>query len=177
MSRAFVKENDEQLSSDELPERPLSALPNYVTPRGLEQLHARRQELQHEHAQLAVEDDALARQRKLEIERDLRYYNAQIERATMVDPGQPHDEARFGATVGIRDEDGVEYIFHIVGDDEADLAAGSISWASPLGTALIGARVGDRVAWRRPAGATEIEVLAVRYPSQDAAADGMPRRT
>jgi len=169
MSRAFIKEGDEQLSSDELPERPLSTLPNYVTPRGLEQLHVRRQELQHEHARLAAQDEPLARQRKLEVERDLRYYNAQIERAVPVNPSeQSHDEVRFGATVTIRGTGDSRHIFHIVGDDEADINSGHISWASPLGKALIGARVGDQVTWRRPVGPTEVEIIAIRYAVQPA---------
>lgn len=40
MSRAFVKESDEELAAGELPERALSDQPNYVTPRGLELLRA-----------------------------------------------------------------------------------------------------------------------------------------
>ena len=45
MSRAFVKESDEDSAAAELPERPLSTAPNYVTPRGLEALRARLKEL------------------------------------------------------------------------------------------------------------------------------------
>jgi transcription elongation factor GreB len=51
-----------------------------------------------------------------------------------------------------------------VGDDEADVAAGKVSWASPLARALIGAKVGDTVVWRRPAGETQVELVDVRYP-------------
>ena len=174
MSRAFVKEGDEQLSADELPERRLSEHPNYVTPRGLRRLYSRRQELQHEHAQLLAQDDPLGHQRKLEIERDLRYYNAQIERAVVVDSaGQPHHEVRFGATVVVRGEDDARHTLRIVGDDEADIASGCISWSSPLAKALIGAGVGNRVAWRRPLGATEIEIVEILYPTD--AAGSTPR--
>ena len=72
-------------------------------------------------------------------------------------------DVRFGATVEIEDETGTRHHYHIVGDDEADLATSDISWASPLARALIGARVGDVVTWRRPAGATEVEVMSIRY--------------
>ena len=100
MSRAFVKEGDDDLSAGELPERPLSAHPNYVTPRGLELLQARLKELQESRERLAAEDEAMARQKLLEVKRDIRYYKAQLERAKVVDPaGQPQDEVRFGATV------------------------------------------------------------------------------
>jgi len=46
MSRAFTKESVDDLAAGELPERPLPAHPNYVTPQGLEQLQARARELQ-----------------------------------------------------------------------------------------------------------------------------------
>ena len=48
MSRAFVKEADDNLPSDELPERPQSPHPNYVTPSGLALLHTRMYSLQSE---------------------------------------------------------------------------------------------------------------------------------
>jgi transcription elongation factor GreB len=164
MSRAFVKESDEDLASAELPERPLSAEPNYVTARGLEALRARLKELQHERELLAAAAEPMSRQRLLEVKRDIRYFSAQLERATVVDTaGQPRDEVRFGAVVTMRDDEGKKHTFHIVGDDEAEVAAGSISWASPLAKAMLGARVGDTVKWRRPAGAGEVEIEAIDY--------------
>lgn len=71
---------------------------------------------------------------------------------------------RFGATVKVEEADGRIETFSIVGDDEADVAAGRISWASPLARSLLGARVGDTVKWRRPAGETEVEIVAIDYP-------------
>ena len=164
MSRAFVKESDEDQAAGELPERPLSAAPNYVTPRGMEALRARLKELQDERERLAAAAEPMAKQRLLEIKRDIRYFTAQIERATLVDmDGQPRDEVHFGATVTIRDEQGKDHAFHIVGDDEADVGAGRISWGSPLARAMLGARVGDTVKWQRPAGASEVEIVAIDY--------------
>ncbi len=167
MSRAFVKESDDDAVSDELPERPLPAHANYVTPQGLEQLQTRVRELQEQHEQLAqiAKDDSEAKRKMREVERDQRYFNAQLERATVVDPAaQPRDGVHFGATVEIAEEDGTQNEFVIVGDDEADVAAGSISWASPLAKALIGAKVGDVVKWRRPAGDADIEIVKIHYP-------------
>jgi transcription elongation GreA/GreB family factor len=164
MSRAFVKESDEDHASDELPERPLSAHPNYVTPRGLELLKARLKELQQSRDRLKADDTSMAKQKLTEVKRDIRYYSAQIDRAIVVDSAnQPRDEVRFGAAVTITDEEGKQQTFDIVGDDEADVAAGRISWASPLAKALMGARVGDLVKWQRPAGALELEVVGIQY--------------
>ena len=164
MSRAFVKEGDDDLSTGDLPERPLGAHPNYVTPRGLERLQGRLRELQESRDRLAAADESMAKQKLLEVKRDIRYYKAQLERAKVVDPaGQPRDEVHFGATVTIREEGGKQHAFHLVGDDEADVAAGLISWATPLAKAMIGARVGDTIAWRRPASQVEVEIVAIRY--------------
>ena len=164
MSRAFVKESDDNLPSDELPERPQSPHPNYVTPKGLEQLHARAHALQAEREELAANDDPLARTRLLEVKRDLRYFQGRLERAIPVDPGgQPEDEVHFGAWVEIKDEDGSCVAYRIVGEDEADVHAGSISWASPLGKALIGLKVGESFAWNRDGKAQEVEVVSIHY--------------
>ncbi len=170
MSRAFVKEGDDDLSAGELPERPLSDHPNYVTPRGLELLQARLKELQENRERLAAEDESMAKQKLLEIKRDIRYYQAQLERAQVVDPaGQPQDEVHFGATVTIREDGARQHVFHLVGDDQADVASGLISWATPLAKAMIGASVGDTVTWQRPAGPIDVEIVAIRYDAGPAA--------
>jgi len=167
MSRAFVKESDDDLSAGELPERPVPPHVNYVTPKGFEQLQARARELEEAHERVkrqAEGGDSEARQKLREIDRDLRYFRAQLERATLVDTAnQPRDQVHFGAVVKIEDEEGAEHEFGIVGDDEADVAAGKISWASPLAHAMIGARIGDTVVWRRPAGEAEVYILDIRY--------------
>ena len=167
MSRAFVKESDDDLAAGELPERPLGTHPNYVTPAGLEQLHSRVRGLQERRERLNAEaaDDPMGKQKLREVERDLRYFNAQLERAIVVDPtGQPPEEAHFGAVVRIVDEYGKAHRFSIVGDDEADVSAGKISWASPLAKAMMGSKVGDVVIWHRPAGDTEVEIAEIFYP-------------
>ena len=132
-------------------------------------MQARARELQEIHEKLSVrtDEDSAAKQKLREVERDQRYFNSQLERAAVVDPaGQPRDEVHFGATVKMLDEDGKEHRFTIVGDDEADVAAGRISWASPLAKAMMGAKVGDTVVWRRPAGDAEVEIVQVTYPKR-----------
>lgn len=169
MSRAFTKESTDDLVAGELPERPVPAHPNYVTPLGLEQLQARARTLQEQHEMLLsqAEEDSSAKQNLRVVERDQRYLKAQLERAEVVDhSGQPRDEAHFGAAVKIAGEDGKTHHFQIVGDDEADVAAGKISWASPLGRAMMGAKVGDTVKWRRPAGDAEVEIVEIAYPKK-----------
>lgn len=167
MSRAFVKESDDDLVAGELPERPVPTHANYVTPRGLELLQARLKALHERHEQLQPRagEDSTAKQAVREIDRDLRYFTAQLERAAVVDMAQqPRDEVHFGALVKIEDDEGHTHAFRLVGDDEADVASGTISWASPLAKALMNAKVGDVVMWRRPAGDAEVEIVGIEYP-------------
>jgi transcription elongation GreA/GreB family factor len=165
MSRAFVKDDNEDLPSEELPERPVSNEPNYVTPQGLELLRAKVTDLAQEHARLKEAAEDFDKPRLAALERDLRYYQARLESAILVDaPDRAKEEVHFGATVKAEDEEGKVHEFAIVGEDEADVAAGKVSWLSPLAKALLGSRVGDTVTWNRPAGATTLEVLEVRYP-------------
>jgi transcription elongation factor GreB len=78
---------------------------------------------------------------------------------------QPHPSGRayFGAWVTVEHEDGREMTYRLVGPDETDSASGSISVEAPLGRALLGKKKGDVVPVTRPAGLTELIVVAVRW--------------
>jgi transcription elongation GreA/GreB family factor len=169
MSRAFVKGDDEGLPSDEVPERPISTDPNYVTPEGLAQLRRRYEELQQQHAQLKAAAAEFDKPKLIAVGRDLRYFSQRLDSAILVDlTHEPHDEVHFGARVKVEDADGRAQLFRIVGEDEADVASGKVSFLSPLAKAMIGARVGDTVKWRRPAGEVELEILEISYPDNGA---------
>lgn len=165
MSRAFVKDDNEDLPSEELPERPVNSEPNYVTRGGLEKLRSKVDKLHAEHTRLKGAGEDFDRPRLAQIERDLRYYQARLEAAILVDDSsQPKDEVHFGASVQTEDAQGAVHTFLIVGEDEADVARGRVSWQSPLAQALMGAKVGDTVTWNRPAGNTTLKVLEIHYP-------------
>jgi len=169
MSRAFVKEDDGESAAGDLAERPISPHPNYVTPSGLQSLQNRVRDLLQRKAELTGVDDLSARQELPVVERDLRYYGERVKTAIVIDPAtQPDDRVHFGATVEVEGERGVQS-FTIVGEDEADVTAGKISWMSPLAKALLNSRVGDVVNWKRPAGDQDLEVLAI------AKADAQPQ--
>jgi transcription elongation GreA/GreB family factor len=165
MSRAFVKDDNEDRPSEELPERPVSDEPNYVTPEGLRLLRERVEQLAREHARLREAAEAFEKPQLAVNERDLRYFQSRLESAIEVDvASEPKDEVHFGATVKTEDEDGNTNSFTIVGEDEADVKNNKISWVSPLAKALLGSRVGDTVTWNRPAGSNTLEVLDISYP-------------
>jgi transcription elongation GreA/GreB family factor len=160
MSRAFVKELDGQ--EEALPERPQSPHTNYVTPRGLEQLQEQVRELSAMRTALEGRDDLEDQQQRKRVERDLHYYAERVARAVLVRPeAQPDDKVHFGAAVEVEDAEGQRQRFAIVGEDEADAAQGRISWVSPLAKALLNARIGDLVTWRRPLGDKQLEIVAI----------------
>ena len=165
MSRGFVKEDDLEHAGTDLPERPVSEHPNYVTPAGLQQLQQQVHELEHQRLPLVDrKEDPSAQQQLARINRDLRYVQARLESVILVDPTQQNrDQVLFGAKVRVEDENGDEHEFTLVGEDEADIALNKVSWVSPLARALLGHKVGETVTWRRPAGDLSLEIVEIDY--------------
>jgi transcription elongation GreA/GreB family factor len=163
MNRAFVKEPDEGAPAEGLPERQVSDHPNFVTPAGLKQIEARLGELETRRLELLDGDDPAGE--LAYVDRDLRYFTARLESAVVVDLArQPRRKVAFGAAVTVSQNGGDRRTFTIVGEDEADLREGKISYVSPLAEALLDARVGKTVLWRRPAGDLKLTVEEIDYP-------------
>ena len=165
MSRAFVKENDLEHAGIDIPERPLSDEPNYVTPNGLKLLNEKIDALELERESLKKKnDDPILKQKIAVIERDMRYYAARIESAILAAPkDEDHGTVLFGAKVTVKDEDGMSSTFEIVGEDEADIHQGKVSYLSPLAEALIGSKVSDEVIWEKPMGDTYLTIQKITY--------------
>jgi transcription elongation GreA/GreB family factor len=162
MSRAFVKEGTGEL--EPLPDLPISPHPNYVTPRGLEALRARLLVRQDDLAALRARAERLDKLPEAAAERDIRYLEARLRSAIVVDPA-PQDalEVRFGLRVTVVDEAGETAVYEITGEDEAEAALGRIAPQSPLARALMGAVVGDVVMWRKPTGAVALEIVGIGH--------------
>jgi transcription elongation factor GreB len=166
MSRGFVKEDDLEHAGTDVPERPVSASPNYVTTNGYAQLQQNAQNLEREIKLISEKkDNAEAVQKLAVLNRDLRYIAARIESAQIVEtqPSSSSEHVLFGAKVTVEDEDGNMHIYAIVGEDEADIKSNKISWTSPLAKALIGQKIGENVVWQRPIGNTILEIINIQY--------------
>jgi transcription elongation factor GreA len=98
------------------------------------------------------------------IEARIRDIEAKLGNAQIVDPKLVDAEGRcvFGATVDI-ETDGEKATWQIVGEDEADIKAGRISYSSPIGKALIGKESGEIVEVQTPGGIKRYEIIDVRY--------------
>lgn len=159
MSVAFTREEDYEAQAADLPDRPISPHPNLVTPEGLAaieaELAAARSAYAAAQAQGDVSTDRTAMARAT---RDLRYWSARRASAQLVEPAAGAETVQFGATVEFEREDGRRQSYRIVGEDEADPKAGSVSYVSPLAQALMGKSVGDAAL----VGGQEVEILAIR---------------
>ena len=146
MSVAFTREEDLEATAADLADRPISPHPNLVTPQGLAMIEAELASARAAYtaAQVkgSIESDRTAMARAT---RDLRYWSARRASAQLVEPTQDDGAVRFGGSVSIEREDGRAQTWRIVGEDEADPAAGSVSHVSPLARAVVGKRVGDEV--------------------------------
>ena len=106
-----------------------------------------------------------AKERQGLLDAELRTLEDKVSRADVIDPSTlSGDKVVFGATVGLVNIDTDEEVtYQIVGTDEADLKEGKISYASPLGRALIGKEEGDEIAFKAPGGTRNYEVLEVSF--------------
>lgn len=159
MSRAFVKDQDDAYA-EQLPDRPDSGQPNYITAKGLDALKSRLKAMVEEKATLGDQAATM----KPDIDRDIPWLESRIAKAIVLDPKKHKgDEVQFGATVEAVDDTGKRHRFAIVGEDEAEPTKHRISWLSPLAKALLGARVGDTVVWKRPVGDLSVEIAKIDY--------------
>jgi transcription elongation factor GreB len=113
-------------------------------------------------------DYQYGKRRLRQIDGRIRFLTKRIEAAEVVDPEAPRTGQRatgafFGATVCYANATGAKRVASIVGTDEVDLDRNHISWASPLGRALMRASEGDEVVLRAPGGTETLIVLEVRY--------------
>lgn len=153
MSRAFVKEHEDNSAGSELPDRLVSPHRNLVTPTGIAAIEAELHRLGEEISAARARDDRVALGT---LQRDLRYWSQRRASAEVVPRGGEHAKVRFGSRVTLRGAGG-DLRLQIVGEDEAAPSAGRLSWVSPVAQGLLGAIVGDVV--DAPGG--EAEVVAI----------------
>jgi len=178
MSKAFVKEVEEEDDEFELPQ--IAGVRNYITPAGymrlkeelVQLLNTERPEVVRTVSWAASNGDRsengdyiYGKKRLREIDRRIRFLTKRLDVAEVVDPAtrETTDQIFFGATVRYGLADGSENSVTIVGIDEVDPAQGYVSWISPIAGALLKAYAGDTVTLRTPAGNETLEILDVSY--------------
>ena len=159
MSVAFTKEDSAEAASETLlPDRPVSPHPNLVTEAGLKALEFQLDQAREAYKAAQKIEDVNERRRQAAIPlRDARYFAERVRTAQVVPDPASADTVAFGSTVTFRRDDGRVQTYHIVGEDEADPKAGSISFMSPVARLLMGKAVGDVV----ELSGQELEITAI----------------
>ncbi|WP_104663330.1 transcription elongation factor GreA [Ensifer adhaerens] len=159
MSVAFTKEESAETAAETLlPDRPVSPHPNLVTEAGLKALEVLLQEARTAYEAAAAVDDVNEKRRQQAGPlRDLRYLNERLRTAQLMPEPTSTETVAFGSIVTFSRDDGRVQKYRIVGEDEADPKAGSISYVSPVARLLMGKAVGDLV----QVGDQELEVVAI----------------
>jgi transcription elongation GreA/GreB family factor len=159
LSVAFTKEESAETAAETLlPDRPISPHPNLVTEAGLKALEAQLREARVAYEAAAAVDDVNEKRRQQAGPlRDLRYLNERLRTAQLMPEPSSAEIVAFGSTVTFSRDDGRVQTYRIVGEDEADPKAGSISYVSPVARLLMGKAVGDVMS----VGDQELEIVAI----------------
>ncbi|MEY2562454.1 MAG: transcription elongation factor GreB [Verrucomicrobiota bacterium] len=169
MSKAFTREENDGPDIPDLPRMSSSLEPgarNYITATGAQKL---RDELQR-----AVEitrpslarssDDPDAKRQIARLDQRIMQLEESLQAAqVVVPPDGPPDVVRFGATVTVRESDGTETSYRIVGVDEMDLDRNWVSWMSPIAKALLNRKRGEQIHFKFPSGEESLEIKEIRY--------------
>ena len=152
------EESAEAASETLLPDREISPHPNLVTEAGLKALEQQLQEARDAYEATNAIEDVNERRRQAAIPlRDARYFAERVHSAQLMPEPASTDIVAFGSTVTFERDDGRVQTYRIVGEDEADPKAGSISFVSPVARGLMGKGVGDVVG----VGDQELEITAI----------------
>jgi regulator of nucleoside diphosphate kinase len=95
---------------------------------------------------------------------------AELARAEVVDPERvPKTVVTMNSTVKLRDVETNEVeTYTLVFPEQADIANNKLSVLAPVGTAILGQRVGDVMRWRVPGGWRRLKVERVLYQPERA---------
>jgi transcription elongation factor GreB len=169
MSKAFTREETDGPDIPDLPPLTSALAPgarNYITAAGAQKLREELQQL----VEIArprlsdAQDDPDAKRQLARLDQRIMQLEESLQSAEVVaPPAGPADVVRFGATVKVRESDGAEVSYRIVGVDEIDLDRGWVSWLSPIAKALVNGKRGQRIHFKFPSGEETLEIVDIRY--------------
>ena len=150
----------------------------YLTKEGYEKLRSELEKLEKEERPVVIEaiatarefgdlsenaEYAAAKERQMHLEKRIAGIHEKLTRSEIIDESQiPKDKAYLGATITLKDEKtGNEVTYMLVSTDEADFSENKISTESPVGKAMLGKKVGEKVEATVPAGSLKYEVIAI----------------
>ena len=169
MSKAFTREDDNAPELPDLPPLTSTLAPgakNYITAAGAQKLRDELQRLvEVTRPELAeASDDPDAKRQLARLDQRIMQLEESLQLAEIVPTASgPADVVRFGATVTVRESDGTETGYRIVGVDETDMDRNWVSWISPIAKALLNGKRGERIRFKFPSGEETLEIVDIRY--------------
>jgi transcription elongation factor GreB len=169
VSKAFTRDENEGPDIPELLPTASVLAPgarNYITPQGAEKLRAELQRLVEVTRPQLVEarDDPDAKRQLARVDQRIRQLEESLNAAEIVDPKTgAADIVRFGACVTVRESNGEQTSYRIVGVDETDADNNWVSWMSPIARALLNRKRGERIRFKFPSGEETLEIQEISY--------------
>ena len=169
MSKAFTRDENE---GPDIPDVVPMASPlapgakNYITPAGAQKLRDELQRLvEVTRPELSdARDDPDAKRQLARLDQRIRQLEESLQSAEIVGPpASPEEAVRFGASVTVRESNGEETTYRIVGVDETDAENNWVSWMSPIAKALLNRKRGERIRFKFPSGEETLEIKEVSY--------------
>lgn len=149
----------------------------FITPEGLEKLKAELEHLRSVRRQQVADQIHLAKElggtvdnaeyddaknEQAFVEGRILTLEKMIKNATLIEEGKvPSKFVKLGSKVKVLNQEGEEEHYTIVGSAEASPSEGKISNESPVGSALLGKRVGNQVEAQAPSGTLKLKVIAI----------------
>jgi transcription elongation factor GreB len=169
MSKAFTREENDGPDIPDLPPLASTLAPgakNYTTAAGAQRLRDELQQLiETTRPALAnSSEDPEAKRQLAKLDQRIMQLEESIQSSEIITPSEgPVDIVRFGATVTVRESDGNEVSYRIVGVDETDIDRGWVSWMSPIAKALLNRKRGENIRFKFPSGEETLAILDIRY--------------
>jgi transcription elongation factor GreB len=169
MSKAFTRDENEGPDIPDILPTASSLAPgskNYITPKGAQRLRDELQRLVEVTRPELVDarDDPDAKRQLARLDQRISQLEESLQAAEIVlPPAGAADVVRFGAWVTVREADGTETRYRIVGVDETDPDNNWVSWMSPIAKVLLNRKQGERIRFKFPSGEETLEIKEISY--------------
>ena len=169
MSKAVTRDENEGPDIPDILPTASSLAPgskNYITPEGAQKLREELQRLVEVTRPELVEarDDPDAKRQLARLDQRISQLEESLHAAEIVEPpSDAADVVRFGASVTVRESDGSETRYRIVGVDETDPDNHWVSWMSPIAKTLLNRKRGERIRFKFPSGEETLQIQEISY--------------
>ena len=148
----------------------------YLTPQGADKIRAELEELRGpkrtdlaKRLRFAIQqgdlsenaDYTAAKEEQAFLEGRIQELEIILRNAVIIEENTSKETVEIGATVIVAEDGREPETYHLVGVKEANPRERKISYASPIGEALLGKRVGDRAVANTPGGQISFEIVAI----------------